>query len=297
MTDLRLHYKCALVILLFGIASCNTRAIPELNPPIGIPTLPPTQTLFPTLSPTDEAKIVTDLFVNNGGCELPCFVGIVPGQISLQDVYNRFSPIGYFEDQTRAVDTYQHIAFATRIPPDGFISSRHDGRWGFSMRVNNAIVLGFLTGATDIEKFSTPSLSKFLSYFGQPEEIRVMLIEQMDNSLDHYVIALYYPSKGIFISWRGTTTAVLSQTEKSITVTACPQDLPTDADTAIGLYPPFFYLFSPDPTLPFDEIIKTHLSEDPAGSYQPISVNDVRRFYTMYLDTTTKECFPLSYTW
>jgi hypothetical protein len=224
-------------------------------------------------------------------------VGIIPGQTSIQDVYSRFSPIGHFEDQTRVVDTYQHIAFATNMPPDGFISSRNDGRWGFSMRVSNDTVLGFLTGATDIERFSTPSVSKFLSYFGQPEEIRVRLIEQMDNSLADYVIALYYPSKGIFISWRGKTNAVLSQTEKSITVSACPQYLPTYSDTVIGLYPPFFYMFSPDPTLPFDEIIKAHLSEDPAGTYQRLSSNDVQKFYTLYSDTTTNDCFPLSYTW
>lgn len=279
----RLIHKCALLILLFGVISCNTHSVTEIN--------------APTKAPTQVAEIVTDLYMNNGGCELPCFVGIIPGQTSIQDVYSRFSPIGYFEDQTRAVDTYQRIAFATNIPPNGFISSRNNDRWGFSMRVSEDTVLGFVTGATDIERFSTPSLSRFLSYFGQPEEIRVMLIEQMDNSLDHYVIALYYPSKGIFISWRGKTSAVLSQTEKSITVTACPQYLPTYADMAIGLYPPFFYLFSPDPTLPFDKIIKTHLSEDPAGTYQPLNINDVQRFYSMYLDTATSDCFPLSYTW
>lgn len=283
MINPRLIHKCALLILLFGVISCNMHSVTEIN--------------TPTKAPTQVAEIVTDLYMNNGGCELPCFVGIIPGHTSIQDVYSRFSPIGYFEDQTRVVDAYQHIAFATNIPPNGFISSRNNDTWGFSMRVSKDIVLGFVTGATDIERFSTPSLSRFLSYFGQPEEIRVMLIEQMDNSLDHYVIALYYPSKGIFISWRGKTSAVLSQTEKSITVTACPQYLPTYADTAIGLYPPFFYLFSPDPTLPFDEIIKAHLSEDPAGTYQPLSINDVQRFYSMYLDTATSDCFPLSYTW
>src|SRR6266498_836402 len=172
MTNLWLNYKYALLILLFLVISCNTRPATEQSIPLTkTPILHPTQTLLPTLSPTQVSKIVTDLYMNNGGCELPCFVGIVPGHTSIQDVYSRFSQIGYFEDQTRVVDTYQHIAFATKIPPNGFVSSRNDGRWGFSMRVKNDTVVGFVTGATDIEKFSAPSLSKFLSYFGQPEEL------------------------------------------------------------------------------------------------------------------------------
>jgi hypothetical protein len=166
------------------------------------------------------------------------------------------------------------------------------------MRVKNDTVMGFLTGATDIEKFSVPSLSKFLSYFGQPEELRIRIIEsQLIDENPDYEIALYYPSKGVFIRWRGGVKAVLSKTEKGITVTACPQTLPTYSDQVIGLYPPSFYLFSPDKTLPFDEIINTHLSEDPSGSYQLLSIPDLQKFYIMYLDATTQECFPLSYTW
>jgi len=166
------------------------------------------------------------------------------------------------------------------------------------MRVKNSTIMGLVTGATDIEKFSVPSLSKFLSFFGQPEEVRIHIIEsQLIDENPDYEIALYYSSKGIFIRWRGGVKTVISKTQKGITVLACPQTLPTYSDQVIGLYPPSFYLFSPDGTLPFDEIIETHLSEDPAGSYQPISINDLQRFYRMYLDTTIQECFPLSYTW
>jgi hypothetical protein len=299
MIYLRLNHKYTLLILLFLVISCNTRPASEQSISLTkTPLLHPTQTLLPTLSPAQVTKIVTDLYMNNGGCQLPCFLGIIPGQTSVQDVYSRFSQIGYFEDQTRVVDSYQHLAFATTMPPEGFISSRNDGRWGFSMRVKNDTVVGFVTGATDIEKFSSPSLSKFLSYFGQPEELRIRVIEsQLIDENPDYEIVLYYPSKGIFIRWRGEGKAVLSKTEKGITVTACPQTLPTYSDQVIGLYPPSFYIFSPDETLPFDEIIKTHLSEDPSGSYQSLSIADVQRFYIMYLDTTTQDCFPLAYTW
>lgn len=281
MTSLRIDYKGTFLILLFLMVSCNI--------PLAGQT-PPT-----TMSPTQAPNIVTELYANNGGCKLPCLLGMVPGQTRVQDVYRQFSEVGYFEDQTRVVDNYQNITFVAKTVPNGFITSINDDKWGFSMRVKNNTVEGFVTGAADIEKFSTPSISEFLSYFGQPEEIRIRIIGSMlvDENPD-YEIALYYPSKGVFIRWRGNTNSVLSQTEKHITVIACPQYLPTYSDMVMGLYPPFFYLFSPDETSSFEQIIDTHLSEDPGGSYRSLSATDVKEFYTIYRESDTQVCFPFS---
>jgi hypothetical protein len=104
---------------------------------------------------------------------------------------------------------------------------------------------------------------------------------------------MYYPSKGIFINWRGGVDSVVSENENSITVMACPQYMPTEADTVIGLYSPFFYLFSPNEKMPFDEIIVQHLTSDP--SYRLLDEVDSEKFYSIYLDPTTQDCFPFSY--
>jgi len=214
-------------------------------------------------------------------------LGITPGKTSVQDVYSRFSQIGYFDDMTRAVDTYQHIAFATIVTPNDLVGTYYDKRWGFSMRVENDTVWGFLP---------VPSLLDLLTDFGQPEEIWMMVIESMITIENpDYVIALYYPSKGIFISWRGETESVLAQTEKDMTVMACLQYMPTAADQRVGAYPPFFYFFSPDREMHFDELIKVHLSEDPGGPYQALDKASVEKFYAMYLDPTNQDCFPLLY--
>jgi hypothetical protein len=253
-----------------------------------------TQTPLPTLSSTQVLQIVRELYASNGGCKLPCLLGIIPGQTSIQDVYNQFSQIGYFEDQTRPIDTYQNIAFATAVPPNELVGTLNDNRWGFSMRVINGNVVGLLTGATDIEEFSMPSLSKFLTYFGKPEEIWVMDIESMSGNPDYEMI-LYYPSKGIFIRWRGEVESVVAQSNNNLTVMVCPQPMPTKADTKIGLFPPHFYLFTPNENMTLDAIIKSHLSEDPGGSYQLMDNTDLEKFYTMYMDSTTQDCFPISY--
>lgn len=274
----------AALTMLFMMISCST--------------LPSEQRLPSTISPTQISSRIEELYSNNGGCKLPCLLGIVPGQTSIRDVYSQFSGIGDFEDQTRIVDHYQTIAFTSKLPPNGFTKSSGDNRWGFSLRVKDNIVAGLLTGATDIKNFAAPSLSSFLMHFGQPEEIWMRVIEsQVINENPDYEIALYYPSKGIFIRWRGGANAVLSQTEKDISLTACPQHLPVDSETSKGFYPPFFYLFPPNQEIPFEEIIKVHLTEDPSGSYQPLSGADLQEFYTMYLEETTQDCFPLSYSW
>jgi hypothetical protein len=222
----------------------------------------------------------------------------MPGQTSIEEVYSQYSSLGDFKDQTRIVDHYENIAFSAKTSPKGFIGSLNDDRWGFSMRVKDNIVMGLLTGATDIKIFSDPSLSSFLSYFGQPEEIWIRVIEsQLIDENPDYEIALYYPSKGVSIRWRGGANTVLSQTDKGITITACPRYLPIESDTLKGFYPPFFYLFTPNENISFDEIIKIHLSEDPNGSYQTLSTADLQKFYTMYLDEKTQGCFPLSYSW
>lgn len=255
----------------------------------------PTQTPLSILHPTQAAEIVRELYMNNGGCHLPCLWGIAPGVSTIQNVYDLFSQIGSFRDITRPVDAFQTIAFTTS-PPRDLVGNYDDDKWSFLVRVEHGVVVGVVAGIAVIEEFSVPTLATFLAYFSKPEEIRVRIIESMlVGENPDYEIALYYPTKGVFIRWRGETVSVVAQTEKDITVMVCPQDLPTEADTLVGSSPPFFYLFSPNPNMPFDDIIETRLSEDPSGSYQPLDQANIEEFYTMYLDPTNQDCFPISY--
>lgn len=278
MTNLRASYRYAVLILLFLGVSCSI--FPVETPP-----------------PTQVTDVIRAFYMNNGGCELPCLWGIVPGQTRIETIEGNFSQIATFKDITRSVDHFQTVAF-TVLAPNDLVGAYDDEQWSISLRLENGVVVGLLSGITVIEDFSNPSLARFLSYFGQPEEIWISVIESQTIAENpDYEIALYYPSKGVFIRWRGGANTVLNKTEKSITVTACPQYLPVDSDTLKGFYPPFFYLFSPDRNLPFDMIIYTHLSEDPGGLYQSLSTADVKKFYTMYSQSNKQECFPLSYTW
>ena len=277
MTNLRtIHRHVVLLLLLFGV-SCS---------------------IFPVATPFPPATdVIRDFYLNNGGCELPCLWGIIPGQTRMETLKRDFSQIATFNDITRSVDHFQTVVFTVSAPND-LVGIYDDEQWSFSLRLENNVVVGLLSGITILDEFADPSLTKFLSYFGQPEELWIRIIESqlLDENPD-YEIALYYPSKGVFVRWRGGVDTVLNQTEQGINVTVCPEYLPTEADTVKGFNPPIFYLFSPDRNLPFDEIIYTHLSEDPGGSYQSLSTADVKKFYTMYSESDTQQCFPLSYSW
>ncbi len=301
-----------LMAVLFLVASCSSPPVTEnstsatqtlgssLNTEVtSSATFTPTgvfnRTISPTLSSTQISEMVRNLYSHNGGCELPCLWGIMPGKASFQDVHDKFSQIGTFRDITRSVDNFQTVVL-TVLPPSDLIGIYNDDTWSLHLRLENNVVIGFLTGVTVVEEFSDPSISNFLSYFGRPEEIRVMVIESMlIGENPDYEIVLYYPTQGVFIRWRGETESVVSLTEKNITVMVCPQYMPTQADTKKGLFPPHFYLFVPNENTLFDEIVEIQLSEDPSGSYQPLNETDRERFFTMYLDSSNQDCFPLSY--
>lgn len=56
----------------------------------------PTFTTIPTLTPREAQDILIELLGNNGGCRLPCFLGVTPGENSSQDavdVYHQFDPV------------------------------------------------------------------------------------------------------------------------------------------------------------------------------------------------------------
>jgi len=273
--------------------STDTTLVPQSTTTVS-PAQFPSQTPSPTLSSTQDVEItIRELYAHNGGCELPCLWGIVPGKTLIQDVYDNFSRIGYFDNITRAVDAFQIVSL-TISPPSDLISLYDDESWSFLMRVENGVIEGIVTRTTVVEKFSTPSLAAFLTHFGRPDEIRVRVIESQGEDPD-YEIALFYPNKGIFIIWRGDVVSVVTQTDENITVMACPQSIPTEADVVHGLNPPTFYLFSPNEKMLFDEIIEKHLSEEPAGTYQLLDKAEVENLYTMYLASTVKDCFTFHY--
>ena len=251
----------------------------------------PIPTASPTLSPIQIAEGIRQIYESNGGCNLPCLWSIELGKTKIQDVQGRIGQLGTFEDFTRPAENFQRVTFTT-LAPDDLIGIYDDDSWSLGFRLENDVVVGLSTGIGIIEKFSQPSTTIFLREFGEPEEIWIDVIPDPVGLLD-YSIALYYPSKGVFIIWRDTVGSLLSEDDSGIEITICPQHIPTLADTMIGSYPPYFYFFPPNSEIPFDEIAIQHLTLEP--SYRLLDDASTNKLYNTYLDPNTQICLPFSY--
>jgi hypothetical protein len=75
----------------------HATSTPQQSPtrsPSRTPTLAPTATWtpLPTLDPEQAGNQVRQLLMNNGGCQLPCWWGIVPGRTPLQEAIHFLAP-------------------------------------------------------------------------------------------------------------------------------------------------------------------------------------------------------------
>jgi hypothetical protein len=95
------------VLLCLTLFSCELRSEPPLNMvpaatstqfPIVKATLTPTQFVTPTFPPSPPTLAfeiqdqLYDALQTNGGCELPCFLGVQPGKTSIQGAFDIFEP-------------------------------------------------------------------------------------------------------------------------------------------------------------------------------------------------------------
>ena len=106
-----------LLIISFALAGCQeVSATPSPQPTAtrtaipatATPTMPkkivtvtlrttftPSKTWTPTLSSEQQMTQVSDLLTNNGGCKLPCWWGIMPGETSWANAENILAPLAY----------------------------------------------------------------------------------------------------------------------------------------------------------------------------------------------------------
>jgi hypothetical protein len=101
---------CICLLLLAGCNSSLAGLAPSSTPsvvPTRTPIVPPTSTTTPTaiftLSPQQQEQqhaAIVGLIEDRGGCELPCFWGITPGETSLEQAGQSLMSRGIFLDAT-----------------------------------------------------------------------------------------------------------------------------------------------------------------------------------------------------
>ena len=228
----------------------------------------------PTLSPTEVKLLVDDLLINNRGCELPCWWGIVPGETKWRDAEHflvSFSLLGQGETGMIVQNGESVIltSFTSYYPIDS-----EDGTGYAIYSINNDVIQAIHMKETGYG--SAFSLQQMFLNYGKPKEIK---LSAHSVSLSDYLpfrLLLAYPEQGILalFDYKGK----LEQEQ----IRACPGNLG-----------PELWLYSP--TEPPDLINRIEpLGPDPVNPLQPIElVSDwtVDTFYTEFKQDIVGLCF------
>jgi hypothetical protein len=226
------------------------------------PTRTPTPTPLPTRTTDEQRALMVEMLETNGGCELPCWWGVTPGQSDWQAVRDYF--------QT-------HRLWTLDMPhPDrlfdyciGFDFSEKDGLVE-SIEVNSEV----FRGATS-ERFARDwrcySPDQILNRYGVPSQVYLQLVPLIErDSPVYYVLNLVYDELGFYITYLGPAT------DEPPTMRFCPR---FQEVTQIGLY-----LKSPQPGQSImGSAVRMRTLEEATGM-------DVATYYETFGDPASEVC-------
>jgi hypothetical protein len=183
--------------------------------PTNTPTLAPTPTRFP---PEQAELIVLGLLENNGGCRLPCWWGIVPGQTTWKEAHDLLMPIAfdyiYIESPggfTKSPKSNSFIA-SLQFPASKEIFPYYPA---YNFTVQDGIVEYIETTPGNVSAYR---ISSILNQYGQPEEVWIRTYaNSLDGDLPFYIV-MFYPNQGIVASYYPEAK------ERANNVNACPQE-------------------------------------------------------------------------
>jgi hypothetical protein len=220
---------------LIGCMSTNQVKIPSVTVTATIGDLPPnvsptstqmyTPTPLPTLSADEGYARLRTLLGNNTDCKLPCWMGIIPGQSTWQDINEQltmFSSIAkklYIETGANTWSTgdltilYPNDNMAVEVSPYYLTATDQKTIAVISIETRSyAIENGEFAGdvygyATYNKLFKAYTVSGVLSSFGVPDQIYVGASLRGDLLItpgfgDYFEIYLWYPNQGIFMTYK-----------------------------------------------------------------------------------------------
>ncbi len=204
------HYSRVLLILIFifATAGCtqNIQSTHKIKPtltnnsfgikpktftssPILLITETPspaiTQNLSVTLDPASIQKTMQPLLQNPLNCDVPCFMGIIPGKTSLQEVKNFFFPFGF---QQKDGEDYYSVVYDNSISKDSAVI------FNASDNIVQTIII-----MPDISRQIARRPREWIAYspetliakFGQPSRVQIG-VEWWPNMHNTIVMIMYF---------------------------------------------------------------------------------------------------------
>lgn len=184
-----------------------TRPAPSTPSAMPATVTPPTGTPPPPLTPVEGAKLVKELLLTNGNCELPCWWGIYPGEaltpanleLALRTPYHRMTDgfidfaVDYIGADTLASFDYQVSVVV--VLTTGVVSE---------IKVSSETATA-KPSATFAKDWQALALHRMLTKFGQPTEVRLAYNEVAPNRYAPLLFSLdvIYADQGIAIHYTG----------------------------------------------------------------------------------------------
>lgn len=249
-----------------------------------IPTLPNTLTATstwtpaPTLSPNDAVLLVRDLLENNGGCELPCWWGMVPGQtdwIQARHFFETFATSIVQGGEAQKEEDGQSI-YSTNFSIHYKIAAEVESNFG--VVVENEKIVAFATDGEDTRK--AKRLDELLTNYGIPDYVWLHTYPYGPTTAPPTVdLIVYYPEKGFWAHFQ------LIGELKGDLLRACPQS----AHPRLLLWPTREWTF--------DDLIQVTLGlyAPDAPKYPVLQIKDatsmdIEDFYNTFKNPDNQEC-------
>jgi len=156
----------------------------------------PSVTPIPTLGITEAHKMLQFMIYQNGGCELPCWWGIMPGITKRDDMINWMMTFlrKVESDEVTYLDAVGDEKNATRTIVFSETNIETEYKYMFGVLSEEGIVRSILVDKDLTGQYSLPVL---LRKYGKPKEILLTTLAASPNGMVPYNLVLYYPDQGI----------------------------------------------------------------------------------------------------
>ncbi len=190
-----------------------------MPPPTDRPTQTPTLTPMPTLSEQDALETFINLIEKDSECNLPCWLGVTPGQTKFEEVENIFSQFG-----TIAYTDFSSQRAFLRVFFPNFETARHDVTT-IVIPAENGEISRILVDAAAYQEISGPIdynnpefqrlwqrylLSGIFARYGTPEKIFLDTTRIVFDTEGPYPFVLWivYPQQGFLIRYQGVNSKI-----------------------------------------------------------------------------------------
>jgi hypothetical protein len=162
---------------------------PTTLPTIATPTTAAaTLTPLPTLEGEELELAVAELLANPMNCDVPCWWGAVPGITSIDEIKHAMSPYNFGIYEYEEGGEVVHLRFDIE---------NNEEQGGFEVRIVYNFTNSILTGVTAY----SPSISEFLTKYGQPDEIRLWVNNDPRLTNPTVWLQIVYLQKGMAVGF------------------------------------------------------------------------------------------------